>query len=304
MSSTMDANARTPVVAAPQAAAAQQRVPRERRSPFGEMGLYLALAAVSALFCFPFVWLVLTSLKPPDEVFAPGFFPSEFHWQTYADVFRLAPVATWVRNSVIVSLLGVVAVVLSSSLVAYGFARLRFRGRNQLFALVMATQLLPGAATMVPTYLIWNKLHLVNTFFPLFLGNIFGSAFYIFMLRQFLLGIPQDLVEAARIDGASYLGIWWRIMLPLIKPALVAVGVFEFQAKWNDFMTPLIYLNKPTLYTLALGLQSFKVERDQQFIGWEVLMAASVVMTVPMIVLFFLFQRYFIEGTSTTGLKG
>lgn len=286
---------------------ARQATPPAARpggNPFGQVALYLALTATSALFCLPFVWLVLTSLKPPDEVFAPGFFPSTVHWRAYADVFRLAPVALWLRNSLIVSLLGVVAVVFSSALIAYGFARLRFRGRSQLFALVMATQLLPGAATMVPTYLIWNKLGLTNTFWPLWAGNLFGSAFYIFMLRQFLLGIPQDLVEAARIDGASYLGIWWRIMLPLIKPAMVAVAVFEFQAKWNDFVTPLIYLNKVDLYTLALGLQSFKVERDQQFIGWEVLMAASVVMTVPMIALFFVFQRYFIEGTATTGLKG
>lgn len=299
--STLDAKTQTPAITASQPAI--PRASRDRRNLLGEVGLYLALTGLSALFCFPFVWLVLTSLKPPDEVFAPGFFPSTFHWTTYTDVFRLAPVATWVRNSVIVSVLAVAAVVLSSSLVAYGFARLRFRGRNQLFALVMATQLLPGAATMVPTYLIWNKLGLVNTFWPLWAGNLFGSAFYIFMLRQFLLSIPQDLVEAARIDGASYLGIWWRIMLPLIKPALVAVAVFEFQAKWNDFMAPLIYLNKVDLYTLALGLQSFKVERDQQFIGWEVLMAASVVMTVPMILLFFFFQRYFIEGSTTTGLK-
>lgn len=299
----MAADTSTPVLAVPHASAARQEAPRKRRITLGDWGLYLTLMVVSGLFCFPFVWLVLTSLKPPDEVFAPGIMPSQFHWQTYAEVFRLAPVATWVRNSAIVSLLGVVSVVLSSSLVAYGFARLRFRGRNQLFALVMATQLLPAAATMVPTYLIWNRLHLTNTFFPLWLGNIFGSAFYIFMLRQFLLTIPQDLVEAARIDGAGYLRIWWQIMLPLIKPALVAVAVFEFQAKWNDFVTPLIYLNRPNLYTMALGLQSFKVERDQQFIGWELLMAASVIMTIPMIVLFFLFQRYFIEGAATTGLK-
>jgi multiple sugar transport system permease protein len=299
----MATNTPAPAIAVSHAAAARRGAPRNRRVTLGDWGLYLALAGVSALFCFPFVWLVLTSLKPPDEVFAPGFLPSEFHWRTYGDVFRLAPIATWVRNSAIVSVLAVVSVVLSSSLIAYGFARLRFRGRKQLFALVMATQLLPGAATMVPTYLIWNKLNLTNTFFPLWLGNIFGSAFYIFMLRQFLLSIPQELVEAARIDGAGYLRIWWQIMLPLIKPALVAVAVFEFQAKWNDFVGPLIYLNRTNLYTMALGLQSFKVERDQQFIGWELLMAASVIMTVPMIVLFFLFQRYFIEGAATTGLK-
>ena len=285
-------------LAVPQAGV--RRLPGERRNPLGELGLYALLVALSALFTVPFVWLVLTSLRPPDEVFAPGFFPRVVHWKNYADVFRFAPVATWFRNSVIISGLAVVSVVLSSSLVAYGFARLRFPGRKQLFALVMATQLLPSAATMVPTYLIWNKLGAVNTFFPLWAGNLFGSAFYIFMLRQFLLAIPQDLVEAARIDGASYFGIYWRIMLPLIKPALIAVAIFEFQAKWNDFMGPLIYLNRVDLYPLALGLQTFKVEHET---NWALLMAASVVFTLPMIALFFVFQRYFIEGISTTGLK-
>jgi multiple sugar transport system permease protein len=285
-------------LAIPQAAA--QRLPGERHNALGELGLYAALIALSALFTVPFLWLVLTSLRPPDEVFAPGLLPSEIHWKNYTDVFRLAPVATWFRNSVIISLLAVASTLLSSSLVAYGFARLRFPGRKHIFALVMATQLMPGAATMVPTFLIWNKLGAVNTFFPLWAGNLFGSAFYIFMLRQFLMAIPQDLVEAARIDGASYFGIYWRIMLPLIKPALVAVAIFEFQAKWNDFMGPLIYLNQKTLYPLALGLQTFKVENET---NWALLMAASVVFTLPMILLFFVFQRYFIEGISTTGLK-
>jgi multiple sugar transport system permease protein len=244
---------------------------------------------------------VLTSLRPPERVFDPGFFPSTIHWQNYRDVFRYAEVGTWFRNSLIISLLAVVSVVMSSSLIAYGFARLRFRGRSQLFALVVATQLLPGAATMVPTYLIWNQLGAVNTWFPLWAGNLFGSAFYIFMLRQFLMTVPQELVEAARLDGASYFGIYWRIMLPLIKPSLVAVAVLEFQAKWNDFIGPLIYLNRKELYPMALGLQTFKTEFETQ---WALLMAASVIFTIPMIALFFLFQRYFIEGIATTGSKG
>lgn len=273
------------------------------RRPFhaSDIAVYLALFGLSLLFTVPFLWLVLTSLRPPERVFDPGFFPSTIHWQNYRDVFRYAEVGTWFRNSLIISLLAVVSVVLSSSLIAYGFARLRFRGRSQLFALVVATQLLPGAATMVPTYLIWNQLGAVNTWFPLWAGNLFGSAFYIFMLRQFLMTVPQELVEAARLDGASYFGIYWRIMLPLIKPSLVAVAVLEFQAKWNDFIGPLIYLNRKELYPMALGLQSFKTEFETQ---WALLMAASVIFTIPMIVLFFLFQRYFIEGIATTGSKG
>jgi multiple sugar transport system permease protein len=273
------------------------------RRPFhtSDIAVYLALFGLSLLFTVPFLWLVLTSLRPPERVFDPGFFPSTIHWQNYRDVFRYAEVGTWFRNSLIISLLAVVSVVMSSSLIAYGFARLRFRGRSQLFALVVATQLLPGAATMVPTYLIWNQLGAVNTWFPLWAGNLFGSAFYIFMLRQFLMTVPQELVEAARLDGASYFGIYWRIMLPLIKPSLVAVAVLEFQAKWNDFIGPLIYLNRKELYPMALGLQTFKTEFETQ---WALLMAASVIFTIPMIALFFLFQRYFIEGIATTGSKG
>jgi multiple sugar transport system permease protein len=276
----------------------------------GQWTVYALLVVLSGLFSIPFLWLVLTSLRPSEEIFAPGFWPSTITAENYADVFRYAPVFRWLLNSVIVSLLAVATVVASSSLVAYGFARLRFRGRKQLFGLVVATQLLPGVVTMVPTYLIWARLsdvvpeiagtRLVNSWVPLFAGNLFGSAFYIFMLRQFLLSIPQELVEAARIDGASYFAIYRRIMLPLIAPALIWVAISEFMAKWNDFMGPLIYLNKPSLYTMALGLNSFKQENETQ---WELLMAASVVFTLPMIVLFFVFQRYFIEGVATTGSK-
>ena len=273
-----------------------------RHQGTGRIGTYLLLVALSALFSIPFVWLVLTSLKPESEVFSPGWIPHPVATGNYIDVFRYAPVLTWLRNSLIVSVLAVASVLLSSALVAYAFARLRFPGRAQLFALVIGTYLLPGAATMVPTFLIWNRLHAVNTFFPLWAGNLFGSAFYIFLLRQFLLNIPQDLVEAARIDGASYFTIFWRIMLPLIKPALITVAIFEFVAKWNDFLTPLIYLNRQDLYTMSLGLASLKVENGQT--QWSLWMAASVILTLPMVLLFFLAQRFFIEGIATTGSKG
>ena len=277
------------------------RRPQRRRFQIDQLALYAALVGLSALFSLPFLWLVLTSLKPPAEVFSPGWIPRPFTWENYGDVFRYAPVARWLWNTAVIAVLAVATVVMSSSLIAYGFARLRFRGRKQLFGLVIATYMLPGAVTMVPTFLIWNELNAVGTFFPLWASNLFGSAFYIFMLRQFLYTIPQDLVDAARVDGATYIGIWWKIMLPLIKPALVAVGVFEFQAKWNDFMMPLIYLNHPDQYTMSLGLGMFKSDYDTQ---WALWMAASVIFTVPMIILFFLAQRFFIEGVATTGMKG
>jgi multiple sugar transport system permease protein len=157
---------------------------------------------------------------------------------------------------------------------------------------------------MVPVYLIWKQLGLVNTLYPLWLGNLFGSSFYIFMLRQFFLGIPQDLVEAARVDGANYYRIYWQIMLPLVRPALLAVAIFEFQAKWNDFMTPLIYIQNPNLRTLPLGLQIFVQHLGFGQFRWELLFAASVLVTLPMIIIFFLAQKQFIEGIATTGIKG
>ena len=273
---------------------------RQLRIDRQTVGLYLALFGLSILFCIPFLWLVLTSLKPPVEVFDGRWVPREVTLENYRDVFRLAPVTTWLRNSLLISVLGVATVVLSSSLVAYGFARLRFHGRRYLFGLVIATYMVPSAITMVPTFLIWNELGLVGTFYPLWAGNLFGSAFYIFMLRQFFLSIPQDLSDAARIDGAGYFRIYWSIMLPLLKPALAAVAVFEFQAKWNDFLIPLIYLNRPSMYTMSLGLGTFRSEYETQ---WALLMAASVIFTVPMIVLFFLAQRYFVTGVVSSGLK-
>jgi multiple sugar transport system permease protein len=284
--------------------ATQERRTRERRRyQMRQAAIYAALIGLSALFSIPFVWLVMTSLKPPAEVFSSEWVGSEIYFRNYSDVFDKSPVFTWLRNSFIIAVLAVVLVVLSSSLVAYGFARLHFRGRNQLFGLVIATYMLPVAATMVPTFLIWNELGAVNTFFPLFAGNLFGSAFYIFLLRQFLLTIPQDLADAARVDGAGYFRVYWNIMLPLIKPALVAVAIFEFGAKWNDFMTPLIYLNDTDLYTMSLGLASFKQVPGMEG-QWGLWLAASVIFTLPMVLIFFIGQRYFIEGVARTGIKG
>lgn len=271
---------------------------------FDTVVLYVALTALAILFCLPFAWLVLTSLKPPAEVFSPGWIPSEWRWDNYTEVFEVAPVGRWLWNTVVITTLAVVAVTISSSLVAYGFARLRFRGRNALFALVIGTYLLPGAVTMIPTFLIWNELGAVNTFWPLWAGNLFGSAFYIFMLRQFLLTVPQDLMDSARIDGAGFFRIYWTLMLPLIRPALVAVAIFEANAKWDDFMGPLIYLNSPDNYTLALGLGTMKQSFQELGSQWTLLLTASVIFTIPMMILFFMFQRFFMEGATHSGIKG
>jgi multiple sugar transport system permease protein len=266
--------------------------------------LAVLMVLLAIAFIFPFVWLIMTSLKPPAEVFSSDFFPSRWTTENYQQVFTQVPMWRWMGNTLIVAVLGVISVVISSSLVAYGFARLRFPGRNMLFALVIGTYLLPGSVLLIPTFLIWRELGLVGTLWPLWAGNLFGSAFYIFMLRQFMLTIPQDLVDAARLDGAGYFRIWWNIMLPLVRPAIVAVAIFEFNAKWNDFMGPLIYLNNPDRYTLALGLQSLKGNFQELGTQWSLLLTASVIFTIPMIIIFFLFQRYFMEGLTHTGIKG
>lgn len=275
--------------------------PRRRTAPISAL-LYLLLILLSLVFVSPFVWLVLSSLKPTNEIFADSLLPSRITFENYAHVFQYAPVGRWLLNTMLISTLSVVLVIFSSLVVAYGFARLRFRGRGVLFGVLLASYMLPGAVTLIPTFLIWNKLGLVGTFFPLFLGNLFGSSFYIFMLRQFFKNIPQDLMDAARLDGAGYFRILFGVLVPLLKPALVAIGVFEFQAKWDDFLVPLIYLNKRSDFTLSLGLASFKADYDMD---WGLLMAASVMMTIPMIVLFFAAQRLFIQGLSaSTGIKG
>jgi multiple sugar transport system permease protein len=283
---------------------AEEPKPRfERSFNLSDLLITLLMIVLAMAFIFPFVWLIMTSFKPPAEVFSDGL-PSRWTTENYSEVFKQVPLWRWMGNTLIIAVLGVVSVVISSSLVAYGFARLRFPGRNMLFGLVIGTYLLPGSVTLIPTFLIWNEFGLVNTFWPLWAGNLFGSAFYIFMLRQFMLTIPQDLMDAARLDGAGYFRIWWNVMLPLVRPAIVAVAIFEFNAKWNDFMGPLIYLNDPDRYTLALGLQSLESNFQELGTQWSLLLTASVIFTIPMIIIFFLFQRYFMEGVTHTGIKG
>ncbi len=291
----------------PQTGSAQPPTPApagERRVHWKDILLGIGMLALAIAFIFPFAWLIMTSFKPPAEVFSGQFWPSRWTTQNYEQVFSQVPMWRWMGNTLLVAVLGVVATVASSSLVAFGFARLRFAGNQTLFALVIGTYLLPGSVTLIPTFLIWNKIGLVGTLWPLWAGNLFGSAFYIFMIRQFMLTIPQDLVDAARLDGAGYFRIYWNIMLPLVRPAIVAVAIFEFNAKWNDFMTPLIYLNNPDRYTLAIGLQSLKSNFQELGTQWSLLLTASVIFTIPMVIIFFLFQRYFMEGLAHTGIKG
>lgn len=263
------------------------------------------LAGVTVVFLAPLAWLVSASLKTRSQVFNGEWVPDPVMWSSYVDVWRAAPVLSWLQNSLVVGLLGAVAVTLSSAAVAFGFAYFRFRGRDVLFGLVLATMMLPGAVTMIPVYLIWNELGLVNTLVPLWAGNLFGSAFYVFLLRQFYLGLPRDLFDAARIDGANYLQMWWRVALPLTRTALIVVFVFEFKALWTDLLKPLIYLYDTALFTMPRGIKTL-IDRFGQGgeMQWELVLAATTVLTVPLIALFFFAQRYFIEGIATTGTKG
>jgi multiple sugar transport system permease protein len=220
-------------------------------------------------------------------------------------VWQEAPLALWLGNTLLVTVLAAGTVTLSSALVAWGFAYFRFRGRGALFGLVLATMMLPGAVTLIPTFLIWNQLGLVGTNVPLWAGNLFGSAFYIFLLRQFFLGLPREPFEAAKLDGANNWAMFWRIAVPLCRPAIVLTFLFEAQASWTDLMRPLIYLQDSSTYTIPRGLKAlidqFGPGGESQ---WEVVVTASVITTVPMIILFFLGQRHFVEGISTTGSKG
>jgi multiple sugar transport system permease protein len=272
--------------------------------PLQRAAIYLLIVLLAFAFVAPFVWLLSNSLKDAAHAFDSNWIPQPVEWANYVRVFQEVPLLLMARNSIIVSLLGVAAVLVSSSMVAFALSRLRFPGSHLVFLAVLGTMMLPGAVTMIPTFLIWKWLGLVNTLYPLWMGNLFGSSFYIFMLRQFFLGLPQEIVDAGRVDGASYYRIFWQLMLPLIRPALLSVTIFEFQAKWNDFMGPLIYIQNPNLRTLPLGLQIFVQHLGFGQFRWELLFAASVLVTLPMILLFMVAQKQFIEGIQTSGLKG
>ncbi|WP_435737610.1 carbohydrate ABC transporter permease [Cellulosimicrobium sp. PMB13] len=265
----------------------------------------LALVLATVAFVYPLLWLLSASFKPRADVFDNRLIPSTFTLDNYATVWQEAPLALWLGNTVVVTVLAAGLVTLSSALVAWGFAFFRFRGRGPLFGLVLATMMLPGAVTMIPTFLIWNQLGFVGTNVPLWAGNLFGSAFYIFLLRQFFLGLPREPFEAAKLDGANNWQQFWRLAVPLCRPALILTFLFEAQASWTDLMRPLIYLQDSSTFTIPRGLKAlidqFGPGGESQ---WEIVVTASVITTIPMILLFFLGQRHFVEGVATTGSKG
>jgi multiple sugar transport system permease protein len=250
---------------------------------------------------------VVTSFKGPQEIFVfpPTWWPESIRWANYVQVWQRVPYGTFVVNSLIVTLLDVVGLTLSSALVAYGFARYRFPGRDALFVLTLATIVMPDEVTLVPTFLLFRNIGWVDTLLPLIVPHFFGGAFFIFLLRQFFLSLPRDLDEAARIDGAGALRTLWSVILPLSKPALATAAILAFLQHWNEFLRPLIFLNSTQNFTLPIGIRYFQLLGSQ---GGEpmiqLLMAASLMMTLPCVALFFAGQQYFVRGVVMSGLKG
>ena len=270
--------------------------------------LYLLAAILGVVFMFPFFWTIMSSLKSIQEIsrFPPVWIPEVLQWGNYTRTLTIVPFALWTYNSFFVVTLSTLGTVLSASLVAYSFARFRYRGRDVIFMITLGTMMLPAQVTLIPQFILFHKLGWINTLYPLWLPAWFGGgAFAIFLLRQFILSLPKDLDEAALIDGASYFRIFWQILLPLCKAVVATIAVISFIGSWNDFVNPLIYLQLPEKFTLAVGLNYFK---NQPEMGGEptqhLLMAASVMVIIPVILLFFATQRYFVQGIVLSGIKG
>ncbi|NOJ71861.1 carbohydrate ABC transporter permease [Paenibacillus alvei] len=263
---------------------------------------HLILGVVGLLFLLPFVWTVLTSLKTQEEIFAIPivWIPEHFQWSNYVEAVNMIPFFRYLWNTVLVAGVSVIGVVLICPLVAYGFSRIQFKGRNTLFYFMLATLMLPYQVTLIPLYVLYNNLGLLDSFWPLWLGAWFGMATNVFMVRQFFMNLPYELSESAKIDGASEFRIYSQIILPLARPAVMTIGLLTFLASWGDFMGPLIYLNSPENWTLSIGLKGYIGETK---VAWEQLMAASTLFTVPIVVLYFFVQKQFIEGIALTGFK-
>jgi multiple sugar transport system permease protein len=263
---------------------------------------HLILITVGLLFVFPFVWLAVTSLKTSSEIVAipPTLLPKALHWENYLIAVTKVPFGRYMANTLFLFAAKALGAVISCSLAAYGFSVLKWPGRDVVFLLVLSTMMLPFQVTMIPLYILYTRLGWVGTFAPLIVPSYLGYAFSIFLLRQFFRTIPQELTEAARIDGCNEPRIYWQIIMPLAKPALAAVVLFEFMWTWSDFLGPLLYLSNQANWTLSLGLLQFRSQRETY---WELLMAASTLTILPAMVLYFFGQKTFIQGIATTGFK-
>lgn len=280
--------------------------PREkrtvRRRPGRTTGRYVLVWVLTLVFVFPFLAMLSTAFKMPDDIFSvpPNLWPKEWTLVNFAAVFDQIPFWQYLWNTILIAAISVLGMLIASPLVAYSLAKIGWRGRRPLLIIVMATMMLPPQVTMIPLFLLWNGLGATNSIIPLVAPAFFGTPFLIFMIRQFLMSVPDELLQAARIDGASELRIYWSIVLPQARPALITATIFQFVWAWTDFLNPLIYLNDPSKYTLSIGLYSFFGEHN---VEWGPLMAASVLFTIPALALFVVFQRYFVGGISAGALK-
>lgn len=264
---------------------------------------YLVLTLFAAVISIPLIWIISTSLKVPTQIFTwpIEWIPNPVKFSNYTETLASRPFGTWALNSIICAGLSVIGHCFSATVVGYAFSRIRWSGRNILFLVMLSGLMLPQEVTLIPQFIIFSKIGWVNTLFPLFVPTFFGGAFNIFVMRQFMLTLPKDLDDAAKIDGCSHIQTLFRIIVPQVFPALGFIAINTFRARWNDFFHPLIYLNNPKLFTLALGLRSFMSEYQ---VEWSYLMAASLMVMLPVIILFFIAQRYFIQGVVFTGVKG
>ncbi|RIK45083.1 MAG: sugar ABC transporter ATP-binding protein [Chloroflexi bacterium] len=279
-------------------------VPIRLRNLLSHLGWHLVLIFFGILLIAPLVWLVSTSLKEPGAIFVlpPRWIPNPVRWQNYPEALTAQPFLRFFLNTLNITFFATLGTVVTASMAAYGFARLRFPLRSFWFGVVISTLMLPSIVTLIPTFILFRWLRWIDTFYPLIVPYWFGGgAFFIFLLRQFFLTVPLELDEAARIDGASNYRIYWQIILPLAKPALATVIIFSIINHWNEFVLPLIYLHSTDKWTMAIGLQGFS---DLYSTQWHWLMAASTVMVAPLIILFFSAQRYYLEGIHMSGLAG
>ncbi|RIK32938.1 MAG: sugar ABC transporter ATP-binding protein [Chloroflexi bacterium] len=279
---------------------------RQRRA-VGKVVSYVLLTIASLMFAFPLFWTVSSSLQTWQELrsYEPHLLPADPQWGNYAKVFDAAPFGWWMLNSFLIVAITIPGTIITATMTAYAFARFNFVGKNVWFILLLGTMMIPGVVTLIPQYLLWYRLKFIDTYVPLTIGAwLGGGAFMVFLLRQFIMSIPRDLDEAATIDGANPFQILWRVLAPLMKPALTTIAILTFLNDWNDFFGPFIYLNSALKYTAAVGMRYF------QYIPLEttdprdhLLMAAAAMMTVPVIALFAVAQRYFISGVVMSGLK-
>ena len=283
----------------------------QAKRPIARLIVYAVLIAGSALFLFPLLWMISTSLKPVQETMLnpPRWIPSALHFENYVNAVTYGrqtlgytPFYEYGKNTLLLCVLVVAGTVISNALVAYGFARLQWPGRNALFGITLATMMVPFPVLMVPMFALFKSMGWIGTFRPLWIPAWFGSAFNIFLLRQFFLTIPRELSDAATVDGCSELQVFRHVILPLSRPALAVVALFSFLYTWNDFIGPLIYLSDQRMFTLSLGLQFYQSQAGGT--DWNLLMAASTIVVLPIIVLFFFTQRTFIQGIALTGMKG